>query len=40
MLMEKIKIFQNKAMVTLIYEINHSLIGKKASQGTCVIKTL
>lgn len=38
--MERIIIFQNRAMVTLIYEINHSLIGKNASQGTCVIKRL
>ena len=34
--MERIIIFQNGVMVTLIHEINHVLIDKNASQRTYV----
>lgn len=37
--MERI-IFQNRAIVTHVSEVNHSLIDKNASQRTCVIKAL
>lgn len=38
--MERIITFQNRVMVTLVYGINHLLIDKNASQGTCVVKAL